>query len=94
MLATCIYTVSCDEGDLRLAGGDSESEGRLDICYRQRWGTINGDGWSSSDTQVACRQLGFENAGKLKHIIDYRLLKCLPMHYYCHVLVKLLIPIV
>ena len=59
------YAVLCDDGDLRLVGGESESEGRLDICFSQRWGTINGDGWSSSDTQVACRQLGFENAGKL-----------------------------
>ena len=63
MPPTCICIVSCDDGDLRLAGGDSESEGRLDICFSQRWGTINGDGWTLSDTQVACRQLGFENAG-------------------------------
>ena len=59
------FSVSCDDGDLRLVGGKSESEGRLDICFSQRWGTINGDGWTPSDTQVACRQLGFEGAGKL-----------------------------
>ena len=32
------------------------------MCFSQRWGTVNGDGWSFSDTQVACKQLGFEGA--------------------------------
>ena len=47
-------------------GGESESEGLLEVCFSQRWGTVNGDGWTSSDTQVACRQLGFEGVDKLK----------------------------
>ena len=38
------------------------SEGLLEICFSQRWGTVNGDGWTYSDAQVACRQLGFEGA--------------------------------
>ena len=59
------YTVSCDDGDLKLVGGESESEGLLEVCFSQRWGTVNRDGWSSSDTQVACRQLGFETTSKL-----------------------------
>ena len=62
-------------------GGDSESEGRLDICFSQRWGTVNEDGWTSIDTQVACRQLGFDDDGKLK-CVKYCVAKCLPC--YCH----------
>ena len=58
----CILKAFCDDGDLRLVGGESESAGLLEVCFSQRWGTINGDGWTSSDTQVACRQLGFEGA--------------------------------
>ena len=53
-------TVSCDDGDLRLVGGETEYEGLLEVCFSQRWGTVNGDGWTASDTQVACRQLGVD----------------------------------
>ena len=59
------YTVSCEDGDLRLFGGESESKGLLQVCFSQRWGTINEDGWTLSDTSVACKQLGFEGALKL-----------------------------
>ena len=48
---------SCKDGDLKLVGANSENEGRLELCFDQRWGTINGDGWTHTDTQVACRQL-------------------------------------
>ena len=48
-------------------GGDSEYEGVLEICFGQRWGTVNGDGWTSTDTQVACRQMGFETTGEYVH---------------------------
>jgi hypothetical protein len=51
---------TCDDGDLRLLGGELEAEGLLEVCFNQSWGTINGDGWTSRDTQVACRQLGYE----------------------------------
>ena len=57
-----LYADTCDDGDLRLFGGESESEGLLEVCFSQRWGTINEDGWTTRDTQVACRQLGFEGA--------------------------------
>ena len=33
------------------------------MCFDQRWGTVSGDGWTAVDTQVACRQLGFNSTG-------------------------------
>ncbi|CAI8015582.1 Neurotrypsin [Geodia barretti] len=54
----------CDDGDLRLVGGDSENDGLLQVCFSGRWGTVNRDGWTDVDTHVACRQLGFNNAGQ------------------------------
>jgi hypothetical protein len=54
----------CDDGDLRLVGGDSENDGLLQVCFSGRWGTVNVDGWTQVDTQVTCRQLGFNNAGQ------------------------------
>ena len=59
-----ILSATCSDGDVRVVGGDSEWEGRLEVCFNQRWGTVNGDGWSSVDTQVTCRQLGYETSGK------------------------------
>ena len=58
------HAASCSDGDVRVVGGDSEREGRLEVCFSQRWGTVNGDGWFSVDTQVACRQLGYETNGE------------------------------
>ena len=58
-------TVDCVDGDLRLVGGDSENEGVLQVCFNQRWGTVNGDGWTNGDTKVACRQLGLNTEGQI-----------------------------
>ena len=58
-----ILSATCSDGDLKLVGGDSEREGRLEVCFDQRWGTINADGWTETDTQVACRQLGYSTSG-------------------------------
>ena len=58
-----ISTAECKDGDLRLVAGVSELSGALQVCLSQRWGTVNGDGWTAVDTQVACRQMGFNNAG-------------------------------
>ena len=49
----------CEDGDLTLVGGLSKTEGRLEVCFNKRWGTIDGDGWTHTDTQVACSQLGY-----------------------------------
>ena len=58
-----IFTAGCEDGDLRLVGGDHENEGLLEVCLGQRWGTVNRDGWTDTDTQVACGQLGFTDTG-------------------------------
>ena len=53
----------CKDGDLKLVGSTPDNEGRLEVCFDQRWGTINGNGWTYADTQVACRQLGLPTSG-------------------------------
>ena len=47
---------------LRLAGGNTRQEGRLEILINGEWGTICDDDWDLEDAQVACRQLGFPDA--------------------------------
>ena len=53
----------CEDGDLILVGEATESEGRLEVCFGKRWGTIDGHGWTHTDTQAACRQLGHPTEG-------------------------------
>ena len=49
----------CTRGDIRLAGGDSPAEGRLEVCMDSSWGTVCDDQWGNNDAIVVCRQLGF-----------------------------------
>ena len=44
---------------LRLVGGNSTNEGRLEIHYGAEWFTICDEWWDSRDATVACKQLGF-----------------------------------
>lgn len=58
--------ITCDlDGDLRLFGGTSELNGRVEICFRGYWGTICDDQWDDNDATVVCRQIGHSNLGKL-----------------------------
>ena len=49
----------CSNGDVRLTGGESDSDGTVEVCYNNIWGLIHVSGWGESDASVVCRQLGF-----------------------------------
>ena len=51
---------------MRLVGGKSPNEGRVEICLNSQWGTVCHDLWGTADAQVACRQLGYLSTGIMK----------------------------
>ncbi len=48
---------TCTQGAIRLQGGTS-TQGRVEICNNNVWGTVCDDLWGAVDARVACRQLG------------------------------------
>lgn len=47
-----------------MAEGNSDLEGRVEICANNIWSLVCHDGWNLQDARVVCRQLGYFIAGK------------------------------
>ena len=47
---------------IRLIGGQTASAGRLEVYHSSVWGTVCGIGWTQTDSDVICRQLGYARA--------------------------------
>ncbi len=57
---TVVVDGSCANGDVRLRGGGTRREGRVEICINNRWGTICDTEWDNDEASVVCQQLGYE----------------------------------
>ena len=55
----------CGDGDIRLVGGATALEGRVEVCLNSVWGAVCHDRFYIEEAGVVCSQLGFQRAGKL-----------------------------
>ncbi|XP_067684965.1 deleted in malignant brain tumors 1 protein-like isoform X2 [Haliotis asinina] len=58
----CYMQATCTDyapGDIRLVDGARSWEGRLEVCYNERWGGVCDDAFTANAAAVACRQLGY-----------------------------------
>ena len=54
--------MSCNDGGVRLAGGDTANEGRVEVCYDRVWGSVCDSYWSNINAAIVCQQLDFQGS--------------------------------
>ena len=57
LAARDIEADECETGNVRLVGGASPLEGRLEVCVNEVWGTVCDAEWGADGTDVVCAQL-------------------------------------
>lgn len=59
-----MLVVLCRDEDVRLVGGRTIYEGRVEICRLEEWRTVCRKGWTAIEASIVCSQLGFSRISK------------------------------
>lgn len=62
-MTAAVLENNCTSGEIRLADGRNNYEGRVEVCYDGRWGTVCDDDWDDREAAVVCRQIGLTEQG-------------------------------
>ena len=63
--------ILCTDGAVRLVGGVSKYNGRVEVCINKIWGTVCARGATSSDAQQICKSRGFGEQGEKVFVKSY-----------------------
>ena len=55
-------------GMIRFQGGSYSNQGRVEVYCNEQWGTICDDGFSSTDANTICKQLGYTGYIRYHHL--------------------------
>ena len=57
-----LYYITGRDFPVRLVGGRSDNEGRVEIKHGGEWTTVCDQGWDKRDADIICHQLGYGSA--------------------------------
>ena len=60
----CFNQGICTNGAVRLMDGIIENEGRVEVCVNGVWGTVCDQGFTKTDANIICKQLGLPDTGR------------------------------
>ena len=88
----CVYVYysakdpTCQNGEVRLLGGVSSEQGRVEVCYNGVWGTMCGeDRWTHTEAAVICHQLGYNLTETSMYIFTCTYIHVYIYMYYIHI---------
>ncbi len=67
-----VMGVMCEDGDVRVVGGETVLEGRVEVCGNRAWGTVCGRGFTEDEAHTVCTQLGLPFNGQRVFICYHR----------------------